>query len=215
MIKIYKDIDPIEKPVIIDIGCSNGNESLRLMEAFPDFTQIISVDPFTECIDNVKEKIESRNLSDKWSYDCCAIDNNAGEIEVAYGIAAELNLPSCGLPMESIGNFPSSSASNRVVKTKRIQDIHKTPTVLKIDIEGYEWFIWEQVFNIESVKIIFMELHGNRTINFDEKIKYAKDKGYSIKAYKHTPVSEETTFYIDIGSYECSVGNYCQVTFQR
>lgn len=215
MVEIYKDTDKVPSPIIIDIGCSNGNESLRLIEAFPDFFQIYSIDPFYECIDQVKERIKNTPFADKWFYECCAIDNQTGEVEVAYGNAAELNLPSCGLPMPSVGNTPSSSTTNRIVKTKRIQDIHLAPTILKIDIEGYEWFIWEQIFSIESVKVIFLEFHGNSTVNLGEKLEYAKSKGYNAKAYKHTPVSDTKTDPIDLAGYSCSPGNYCQVTFQR
>lgn len=219
MIEIYKDltVKPVN-PIIMDIGCSVGKESDKLMEAFPDFKLLYSIDPFYECIDAVNAKITERNMQDKWFVNCCAIDSKEGDTWVKYGPLDEMDgYPSCGLPMASAGNvvdLNNIQANNRLIKTKRIEQIHPNPDILKIDIEGYEWYIWEYLLSLESVKVIFLELHGKTDINLTEKLKVAKDRGFTLKCYEHTALHTPANIR-DIGTYGCQNGEYCQVTFER
>lgn len=219
MIEIYKDLNAkFINPIIMDIGCSIGKETDKLMEAFPDFKAIYSIDPFFECIDFIKEQIKSRKMEDRWFAECCAIDDKEGETWVKYGPMDEMGgYPSCGLPMRSTGNFVDLNniqpSSNRLIKTKRIEQINPNPDIMKIDIEGYEWYIWEHLFEIKSVKVIFLELHGKPDINLAEKLQFVKDKGFTLKCYTHTAMHTPAS-PMDINSYRCSNGEYCQITLE-
>ena len=220
MLEIYKDttVKPIN-PIILDIGCSVGTESIKLIEAFPDFRQLISIDPFHENTNKVKQLIETKGLSDRWSTECCAIGLNNEEVWVTYGTCSESKTPSCGLPMELVGNLVDINnirpESNRLIETKRIINICPNPDIMKIDIEGFEWVMWEEIFGIESVKLIFLELHGQGGLDLGAKLKVVRDKGFSIKAYQHQSMDSTNTNHADIEAYSPTPGNYIQITLER
>ncbi len=214
LMEIYKDVEPVKAPIILDLGCHIGKESLNLIEAFPDFELLISVDPFEENIKKVEKLIKERKLDNKWKISTTAIDIESGSKWISYqSDNDELERMPCGnLTNET---FESNTNTKRLINTKTILDIHPNPTIIKVDIEGHEWFIWEQIFSIPSVKIVFLEIHGNSVFSLPEKLQYITSQGFSYKAYAHQAQGVKDTSYIDINTFVNVNDKYCQLTAHR
>lgn len=150
----------INKPVVVDLGCNIGYESKKLYDICAP-SLLISVDPFEENIAKTKELIKVNN----WLTDCCAVAEDNGEKEISYCNSPHTNNMPCG---GIIKRYSSDILNRRTIKTKTLQRIHYAPDILKIDIESYEWVIWDQLINTNSIKIMFLELHVNDIINQQE-----------------------------------------------
>lgn len=209
MIEIYKDTIKINNPVILDIGCNNGNESLKLIAAFPDFKYLISVDPIAENIELVNQKIKEKNLEEKWITICACVDIEAGECWINYGRNEELQALSGNILVGEHQECDTKRKSKRV----KLEDIYLDPDIIKIDVESHEWILWETLFS-STARIIFLEIHGDSKHNLQEKLDFIRSKGYNIKGYRHTPNSEPTD-YIDMMAFNNISGNYCQLTAEK
>lgn len=206
-VEIYKDVANYPKnPIILDIGCSNGNESIKLMEAFPDFRMVISVDTISENVENVEKIIKEKKLEEKWCILCACVDLTLGETWINFGTNTELQALSGNI----VSGEHEESATKRKVNKIRLVDIRPKPDIIKIDIEGHEWVLWEDIFN-SGAKIIFLEIHGNPSYNFGEKLDFIRAKGYNIKCYRHTACSAPTE-PMELEGYTNKPEEYCQIT---
>lgn len=144
-------------PIVIDIGCSVGFESLKLFRIYHP-SLLISVDPYEENIEKTKELIGVNG--DKWKTECCAVDNTTKMQCMVHVVSPHTNNSPCGnvCTMKQF-IYSDLNTTKTLKKTKTIIDIHPSANILKVDIEGHEWKIWNQFFH-RFYDVIFLELHG-------------------------------------------------------
>lgn len=211
----------IKNPRIVDLGCNVGYESLKLYNKLnPSF--LISVDPFEENIKRTKTLIPKIRIGDKerdsfiWQTDCCAIANEDGEALMSYTISEHTNNSPCG---GIIVGEPRNIVLKQTVKTKRLDSICASPDILKVDIEGYEWFVWDQFIKTESIKIIFLELHGTDTLPIEHQFAKIEElkHSFNLRWFKYAQAQklepddcEETDESVFQG-----VGSFCHVLCER
>lgn len=213
-----------ERARIVDLGCNIGYESLKLWNIYnPEI--LISVDPFEYNIVKTKELIEKTVPSYCggirqpvfWVTEQCAISCKNGEAIMSYKVSENTNNSPCG-GITVDGKKYAEDNVFETVKTKRLSEICSEPNILKVDIEGHEWYIWDQLLNTESVKIIFLELHATHTLSCEDmknKLQELK-RVYSLRWFKYAQAqkldmddAEET----DESIFDCQ--GYCHVLCER
>lgn len=207
----------IDSPIIIDLGCSIGYESLKLYKLYSP-KLLISVDPFEYNTKKTQELIDYQKFNYSWITDCCAISNQNGQVEMSYSISPTTNHSPCGGIIVD-GKKYEPTHETAIVKTKTLYEIHPEPDIVKVDIEGHEWYIWNQLLNTESIKIIFLELHGTHTITHKdmlEKIEQLK-KVYDLRWFRYSQAQTMEMDNEEEGDEQVftGLGCYCHVLCER
>jgi len=157
----------LKGPVVLDLGCSVGYESLKMFQVFCP-SKLISVDPFIENTNRTQDLIIGGSKTRIWTTQCCAVGERRGEKNFYFSFSPHTNNFPCGginpPPAESKEEFLTRS-----VEVKRLPDIHPKPDILKVDIEGQEWLIWDQLLGMPTIKIMILELHGNKDTELNQR----------------------------------------------
>ena len=194
-----------ENPVIIDLGCYLGYESLKLIK-FYNPSLMISVDAVQELINVVENK---STLYPNWKTDCCIVSDITGVGSIMLHHSPSLGNNLCA--NRTGGTF------ERVLPTKRIVDIHPTPNIIKCDIESGEWVIWDQFLEIPSLDIIFLELHGGEDADAYNKIDRLGEK-FNLRFYQYQQSQTEgidLTIEMERHQWKNEKASYCHILAER
>ncbi len=203
---------PEQKPedaVVIDLGCHKGYESQKLIDIYNP-SLMISVDAVQEMVDVVNEKCKD---NPGWISDCCIVMDKSGVEKIPMLRSPSLDNQLCA----SQFIVERDKVVTRTLPAKKIVEIHPNPNIIKCDIEGGEWLLWEQFLTITSLQIIFLELHGLPHINFIEKMDQLK-KVYNVRFFGYSQRQSPGKDYTDEirqEDYKCTNGSYCHVLAER
>lgn len=217
MAEFYRMSRKINKPVVLDLGCNIGYESKKLFDILNP-SLLVSVDPFDYNIKKTEELRDSLGYDKNiWTTDCCAITNEIGIAEMSFTWCEHTNNSPCG---GIIVGEPKSTSERTYVNTKTINDVcGELIHILKVDIEGYEWIVWNQFLENKNIQIMFMELHGTDLLPIEEQFKKIQQlkEVYNLKWFKYAQAQklelddcEETNEGIFQG-----LGSYCHVLCER
>jgi len=147
-------------PIILDLGANAGLESKKLYDIYGPDCSVILVEPFPDNINTIKFNIKKWGLEDRFFIDECAVDVVSGVKEFGYqsnmsGINGRFN--------GSLDpfNWKTWNYSGTIkVKTKTLDEICSNPNIVKIDIERQEYIIFPYLVELDSIQVIYLELHG-------------------------------------------------------
>ena len=165
LMQLLKDGD-----FFLDIGANVGHYTL--LSGVYSNCKVVAIEPipatFERLVNNVK--------LNQWSYTPellnIGLSNESGELVFTN--------------QQFTTNKVSTSGQGIKVKVKTLDELceHKTPDFIKIDVEGYEWFVLNgglKTLSNDTLKLILIELNEsgkNFNIQDDQIVKLLKDNGF-------------------------------------
>lgn len=148
----YRKLNINQNDVVMDIGANIGDFPLRYAEKVK---WIHSYEPIPETFEVLKKNVESNNIKNCNIYES-AITTKGGEISIFLNEEAKMAHAAASiLPIRGRTEFKVSSV-NFSKEVKRLK-----PTVIKMDIEGAEKFILDEVQDdlFNDCRIFVVETH--------------------------------------------------------
>jgi FkbM family methyltransferase len=159
--RMYSFTASIPDPFILDCGAHIGMSVLYFKTLYPQ-AKIIAFEPNPEAFKLLELNIKQNNLKDVELVNA-ALSNITGEIDFYIrGPAASPSTWSVGgSAVKRAGNDDPNIQTIKVPAVKLSSYINRPVDLLKIDVEGMEEIILEEIEGkLEAVKEIRMELHG-------------------------------------------------------
>nr|MBP9837201.1 FkbM family methyltransferase [Pseudomonadota bacterium] len=149
----------IKTPTIVDLGANCGLESKKLYDIYGPDAHVILVEPCLENVNLIYQNMEKWGVTNNFFVEHCAIDTTSTFKEFGFhqsiGMQGRLN--------GSLDEFNWKQwnyEGTRTVRTKQISQICATPNIVKVDIERHEYVILPEVAKMESIQVMYVELHG-------------------------------------------------------
>ena len=168
--EIYRFDTSSPNPVIIDCGANIGISSLYFKSIYPNAT-LIAFEP-DESLADIFQKNMLQNGIQNFTLHKAAVWTENGTISFN-------NLGSEASSIDASGN---SSASVPTVKLASIVGEYKNIDLLKIDIEGAEYAVIQDIANeLYRVKNMFIEYHGlaSETHKLETILRIVSDGGFN------------------------------------
>ena len=184
-----------------------GIESKKLVDIFNP-SKIICVDAVQESIDFIKKRYQNNKL---WKTECCIISNKTGTQDIYVSKCPALFNYNCATKNNSW------SSEKRTLVAKRIVDIDKNVNIIKCDIEGSEWEIWDDFLSLPALEIIFIEIHADKTVETKKKINKLKKK-FKLRFFRNDQSHSEhldNTQEISESCWRNSPGETCHILAER
>jgi FkbM family methyltransferase len=130
--------EKIDRPVIFDIGANNGFVATQLAQRLrKNNPRIYAFEPVPSTYAQLKLSVESLRLSDLVFPICCGVSDSTGIATMSYNPRQSLFAQMRdGAPNPRVGNLSTLAATLTIDQI--IDSLAIKPTLIKIDIEGYE-----------------------------------------------------------------------------
>ena len=159
--KIFKKFNLNEKSLFIDFGANKGDITQFIVDKFDCYTESYEPDKYT-----YKKLFEKFKFSKKNKIYNVGISKKNFKEKIYYHKKFNSNKFIYSQSSSFIKNKSNIDNNNsKEVKTLPIKDLlskHKYIDLIKIDIEGYEYEILNQILkNKKKIGYVLCELHGN------------------------------------------------------
>jgi FkbM family methyltransferase len=143
---------PLRHQLIVDVGANVGELSRFFWDAAEGTSRVISVEPLSENVAAIREKIRLSAASG-WTVEECAVSGKEGTVELAVSQTERGMLNSTVVPREG----------TRSVRCRRLAILAPEATVIKLDIEGHEYAVLEDSLpRLDGATAWAVELHQVR-----------------------------------------------------
>lgn len=138
--------------LILDIGANIGDFSAFFWKAAGGTSRVMSVEPLTENVAAIREKIRACG-AEGWTVEECAASGKDGVVELAVARSERGVLNSAIVPREGA----------RRVRCCRLATLAPEATVIKLDIEGHEYAVLDDsLARLQRANAWAVELHQVR-----------------------------------------------------
>lgn len=189
----------IEDPFIVDCGANIGMATVYFKLLFPD-AKILSFEPNPYCFDVLKQNVKENDLDN-----VSLIKAGCGKKEgkVTFHINPGFS------PMSSMDGSRNPEAEAVDVDIVKLSDhINRPVDIFKMDIEGGEWDVMDDLVSTEKIKLIdrmFIEYHhriGTPEVKLGRFLQIIEDAGYTYSLTTHMkPERRFTGVFQDVMIY--------------
>lgn len=139
---------------IVDLGANTGQLSEFFWRQGKNSNQIISVEPLPQNVKKIEKRIR-QNKAKHWNIDPCVCSATNADLH----LHVEKNKKD-GWNSVVAENSLAAEEKQLCVRSKTLAQICAKPTVVKIDIEGHEYSVFDQCLaDVHSVHTWAIELH--------------------------------------------------------
>ena len=172
----------LEGQIIIDLGANIGELSEFFWLQGKGSNTVISVEPLPQNIDLLKTKV-AQHQATTWQLRQAVASNKNGDASVLY----EQNTES-GWNSYVLESNPPRKSKTLAVESTRLRDIHPSPNVIKVDIEGHEYAVlFDSVATMPSIHTWAVELHMRPDYPLEKVTKLFELNGYKVCAAGMNP----------------------------
>lgn len=150
--------------VVMDCGAHIGTFARRAIEE--GAKKVVCYEPFPACVESLKQNVPTAEIKS------AAIANVPGTAEFYYRNA---RLEGSSLIHKGANHVRWDYQTTKVQCLSFWDEIDSVkPDILKMDIEGEEWNIFEERSLPDSVEVLFMEVHGLYSKGWEVGIEFVK-----------------------------------------
>lgn len=173
--------------LFVDVGANRGSYTVLAGAAVG--AQVISIEPVPETFENLQANVNLNGMADR--VDCFNIGLGDKEGELAFTADASDCINHVLTDGETVGETV-------MVPVRLLDDVvgERSPFLIKMDVEGYEWFVLQGGLNLlgrESLQAIIIEFNNTGFERYgigDDKIHHLLlEKGFQSMSYM--PFSRE------------------------
>jgi FkbM family methyltransferase len=151
----YASIIPLRNQVIADVGANVGRLSEFFWEQSGGTSEVISIEPLTENVAAIEERISRRAAAPRWRVEAVAASDHDGEVALEAA-----NTAGAGWNSTVLRDGRAGPASRRV-PCRRLSGLVPHATVIKVDVEGHEYVLFDEALAaLERAHTWALELHS-------------------------------------------------------
>lgn len=182
---------PIKDPFIVDCGANIGFATVYFKLLYPD-AKVLSFEPNPYCFDVLTKNVEG-NKFDNVTMIKAGCSNEAGK--TSFHVNPGFSPMSS---MDATRNPDEESEEVEVELVKLSDHIHRPVDLLKMDIEGAEWLVMEDLVKSGKLNLVdrfFIEYHhrvGGPEVKLSKFLSILEEAGYTYAL--HTTMNLERRF---------------------
>jgi FkbM family methyltransferase len=183
-----------EEDLFVDIGANIG--SYTVLASAHVGSKSITIEPVPSTYSNLLNNININNIKERVTTLNFAIGSKNSTIDFT-------------IDMDTVNHVATKEDSNiisvKLVKLDDLLDNKELPTLLKIDVEGYETDVIlgaDNLLKSKTVKAIIIELNGSGLrYGYDESLIHEKLLNYGYDAYSYNPIKRDLIKQTDYGNH--------------
>lgn len=179
----YSEVIQLSQQVIADVGANVGKLSQFFWEAGRGSNQVYSIEPLPVNLQYIRARIAQCH-AENWHVIAEAASDRAGEVALRVR-----NHPAHGWN-SVVSTSPATTGDSGlvVVPSRPLPDMVPAATVVKMDIEGYEYPILDQsIALLKTVHTWAVELHYVPDRPLQRVLQQFADHGFTLVAAAQTP----------------------------
>ena len=173
-----------EEDLFVDVGSNIG--SYTVLASAHVGSRSITIEPVPSTYSSLLNNIKINNINERVTALNFAIGSKTSTIDFTFD-------------MDTVNHVATKEDKNiisvKLVKLDDLLDKQELPTLLKIDVEGYETDVIlgaENILKSKTVKAIIIELNGSGLrYGYDESLIHEKLLNYGYNAYSYNPINRE------------------------
>ncbi|MGN6343328.1 MAG: FkbM family methyltransferase [Ginsengibacter sp.] len=187
-----------KEDLFIDVGANVG--AYTVLAAGHVGANVIAIEPIPATFLSLQKNIQANNLLDKVIALKAGAGVNAGFLRFTSNLDTVNHVAS-----QCRGDINPNTIEVRMVTIDSILEDKKKPSLIKIDVEGFETEVLNGMQNtLENyeLKAVIIELNGSgNRYGYDEKRIHQKFLSLGFNAYQYDPFERQLTLVADFGKY--------------